>query len=167
MNSHRLRDMLIAFLFLALALIAVFAVIPVGVVVPSSVKKAALSPDFWPRLIAYGTIAASVLLFIETMTMQPPVDDGDIDESAEFKMGALSSAARAAGLIVAFFVFFASLATFGVVVASAILMFAMMLFFGERNIWLAAGLSIAVPVLLYLFFRYVASVPIPLGIFAG
>lgn len=166
MNSCRRRDVVAAILFLIFGLVTVFYLIPQGVSVPGSVKVAALSPDFWPRLIAYGTITASVFLLIETMTLQPPHNDKDeADDAAEFQYGVLSSTLRIIVLIFALFAFYASLTTLGIVAASIILLISMMLFFGERNLWLLIPLSAGVPILLYLFFRYVASIPIPVGIF--
>lgn len=168
MNSGKRRDVAAALAFLGLGLGAVFYLIPQGVTVPSTVRNAALSPDFWPRLIAYGAIAASIFLLIESLTLrQPPIDTEDPGETAQYQLETWPGLLRAAALIVALFVFYVSLVTLGVVAPSVVVLFAMMLFFGERKLWLVALLSFLVPVLLYLFFRHVASVPIPLGIFGG
>ena len=168
MNSGKRRDAAAALAFLALGLGTVFYLIPQGVTVPSTVRNAALSPDFWPRLITYGAIAASVFLLIETLMMrQPPTDKEDPGDTAQYQLETWPGLLRAAVLVVTLFGFYASLATLGVVAASVVVLFAMMLFCGERKIWLVALLSFSVPVLLYLFFRHVASVPIPLGIFGG
>ncbi|MFS4581110.1 tripartite tricarboxylate transporter TctB family protein [Phaeobacter sp. C3_T13_0] len=166
MNSERHRDIITALIFLLLGIGAILFIIPSGVKVPSTVKIATLSPDFWPRIIASGTIAASLFLLIETALMpQPQVDEDEAEEIAKYQFANLPATLRIFVLVAALFAFYASLTTMGVVAASMILIFAMMLFFGERKLWLAALLSVAVPALLYLFFRYVASVPIPLGIF--
>jgi putative tricarboxylic transport membrane protein len=169
MSYDRKRDIFAALLFLTLGLLAIFVVIPQGVTVPSSVKKAALSPDFWPRIIAIGAIVSSTFLLVEnTLLRQPPkTAPEEIEATKEYQLGSLHGSVKTAVLIVALFAFYFSLTTLGVVVASIILICAMMLFFGERNFWLIAVLSIATPVLLYGFFRYVANVPMPLGIFAS
>ena len=168
MSSERRRDIVTAIVFFALGVAALFYLIPQGIAVPSTVKIAALSPDFWPRVITFGAIAASVFLLVETLTMQQPqIDETENDDAAQYQLDSLPSLLRVLGLIVALFVFYASLTTLGVVAASILLLAAMMLFFGERKYLLIAALSIGVPILLYLFFRYVASVPIPLGIFGN
>ena len=168
MSSERRRDIVTAIVFFALGVAALLYLIPQGIAVPSTVKIAALSPDFWPRVITFGAIAASVFLLVETLTMQQPqIDETENDEAAQYQLDTLPSLLRVLGLIVALFVFYASLTTLGVVAASILLLAAMMLFFGERKYLLIAALSIGVPILLYLFFRYVASVPIPLGIFGN
>lgn len=178
MNASRRRDLVAALLCLMFGLAAVLFLIPRGVAVPGSVKVAALSPDFWPRLIAYGAIAASVFLFIETLIVRQAAarpddaepDDAepdDAEEEARYRLAALPATVRVAVLVAALFAFYAGLTALGVVAASILLLFAMMLFFGERDIRLVAGLSVAIPLLLYAFFRYAASVPIPLGIFGS
>lgn len=168
MKSDRRRDIAAAILFLIFGLVTVFYLIPQGVRVPGSVKVAALSPDFWPRIIGYGAIAASIFLLIETMTIQQPhLDAEETEDAAQYQLATLPATLRIIIMVVALFAFYASLTTLGVVAASVVLLFAMMLFFGERKLWLVIPLSIGVPVLLYLFFRYVASVPIPLGIFGA
>jgi putative tricarboxylic transport membrane protein len=169
MTYERKRDIFAALLFLALGLLAIFVVIPQGVTVPSSVKKAALSPDFWPRIITIGAIISAACLLIEnTLLKQPPqIAPQEVAAAMEYQLGGLHGSVKTAILIVALFAFYFSLPILGVVVASIILICAMMLFFGERKLWLIAVLSFATPVLLYGFFRYVASVPMPLGIFAS
>ena len=167
MTANRRRDLIAALLFLMFGLAAVLFLIPQGIPVPGSVKVAALSPDFWPRLIAYGTIATAVFLFMETLVLpQPAAEPDDAEEEAQnYQLAARPGAVRVAVLVAALFAFYAGLSTLGVVAASILLLFAMMLFFGERNIRLVGILSVATPLLLYAFFRYAASVPIPLGIF--
>ena len=168
MNSDRRRDIVTAVVFFVLGIAALLFLIPQGVAVPSTVKIAALSPDFWPKVITFAAIAASVFLLVETLTMQQPhLEEEEEADAAQYQLDTLPSLLRVLVLIVALFVFYFSLTTLGVVAASIILLAAMMLFFGERKFALIAILSFGVPILLYLFFRYVASVPIPLGIFGA
>ncbi len=169
MNRRTLLDIGVAVLFLALGFTALFILIPGGVSVPGSVKVAALSPDFWPRVIAIGSLVAAACLLAEALVIRTPADvrGSDNDDADDVRLEPRLAVLRTVVLIVALFAFYASLTTVGVVAASVVLMFAMMLFFGERSIGLVAVLSFAVPVGLFLFFRHVASVPIPLGLFGG
>ncbi len=162
------RDLLAGILFCAVGLAAVFILIPVGVKVPDSIKVATLSPDFWPAIIGWAAVAASVALIIEsTWLKQPAPEDEDPVADAEYELETLSATLRTIVFVVVLFGFYFSLATFGMVVPSIILIAAMMFFFGERKYVMIGALSLGVPILLYLFFRYVANVPIPLGIFGG
>lgn len=169
MKHERKRDIFAALLFFMLGMLTLFVLIPRGVTVPSSAQKAALSPEFWPRIIAIAAIISSVFLFVENTLLKqpPPTEPEDAELAREYQLGGLHGSAKTAILIIALFCFYFSLTTLGVVAASIILICAMMLFFGERNLWLVAVLSISTPVLLYGFFRYVANVPMPLGIFAN
>ncbi len=162
------RDLFAGILFCAVGLAAVFVLIPIGVKVPESIKIAALSPDFWPTIIGWAAIVASVALIIEsTWLKQPSLDDDDPVAEAEYDLETLPATLRILVLVVVLFGFYLSLTTFGMVVTSIILIAAMMLFFGERKYVMIGALSLGVPILLYLFFRYVANVPIPLGICGG
>jgi len=160
------KDLITGVLFLALGIFAVLVAIPMGVQVPSSVSVRALSPDFWPLVICGGVILSALFLIVEAWVMPRQADDAeDIANNREFQYPALPATIRTLTLIAAWFAFYLSLTTLGVVVASIILIIAMMLLFDERRIWLIGVLGVATPVLLYLFFRYVASVAIPLGLF--
>ncbi len=95
---------------------------------------------------------------------QPALDEAEVEDATQYQLDTLPSLLRVLVLIAALFAFYISLTTLGVVVASILLLFAMMLFFGERKILLIAALSFGVPILLYLFFRYVASFSQPSGL---
>lgn len=169
MTFSSIRDVLAATAILILTLGAVFVLIPMGVQVPGSVKSAALSPAFWPRIIGFGAIAASVFMVIETLTMRQPTLNLTAEEETIADLGHSTAFGnlRAVVLTAALFGFYFSLTTLGIPLACVLLMAAMMLYFGESNRLLVVGLSVSIPILLFLFFRYVAGVPIPLGIFAN
>ena len=167
MKLRKKKDLASGVLFLGLGLFALFVAIPLGVQVPSTVKVRALSPDFWPLLISCGVILSALFLSIEAyfIPAPPPADDDEVDEAAQCQLATLPATLRTLILIFGLFAYYYSLTLFGVVAASIVLLFAMMLFYDERRFVLIFALSISIPILLYLFFRYVASVPIPLGIF--
>lgn len=166
MTSHNRRNAVTGVLFLLLGLIAVAVLIPNGITVPGSVTITALSPDFWPRIVATCIILASIFLLIETRFTKPQsATDDNGPAVSDYPPGVM--VLRTLVLPVALFAFYASLTTFGFVATSIVAIMAMMLFFGERRYLLIGVLGIGTPVLLYLFFRYVAGIPIPLGIFGG
>ena len=166
MKQARKKDLASGVLFCAIGVLAMFVLIPFGVQVPSTVKIRALSPDFWPILISGAVILAALALIFEAwfMPSQPSSEDDSLD-ATEFELDAAPAALRTGLLIIGLFAFYLSLTTLGVVAASIILLIALMLLFGERRPVLIGALGIGTPILLYLFFRHVASVPIPLGMF--
>lgn len=173
MLTSKTRDLIAGVLFCAVGLLSLFFLIPIGVDVPQSVKMAALSPDFWPTIISVAAVVSAAALIIESWLLkQPSMDDslpedeeGGAEVADEYTPGL--AALRALILIVALFGFYLSLPTAGMVVASIVLIAAMMLYFGEKMFLLIGVLAVSVPILLYLFFRFVANVPIPLGVFGS
>lgn len=166
MNRLHKKDLLAGVLFLVLGIFTVFIAIPIGVQVPSTVKVRALSPDFWPMVIGGGVILSALFLILEACVVPRQTDaDEDAADAAQFQLEIVPATLRAIILVAGLFAFYFSLNTLGIVAASIILLIAMMLFFDERRYLLVALLGIGIPVLLYVFFRYVASVPMPLGVF--
>lgn len=169
MLSSKAKSVLAGVFFGVLALAAIFFLIPTGVRVPGGVKIAALSPDFWPTIIAWAAVFASAALILEATLLSSPSDDVDEDfeEQAKYDLATLPAALRTIVLTAALFVFYFTLSVGGMVAASIVLIAAMMLFFGERKYLLVIILSAFVPIALYIFFRFVANVPIPLGVFGS
>ena len=74
----------------------------------------------------------------------------------------LPGLAVALGALFGFYVLIPSL---GMVAPGVAVIFALMVFGGERRWGLAATVAAGVPILLYAFFVHVAGIPIPLGVF--
>lgn len=163
--SNRLKDLITALIFVALGLVAVFGLIPSGVVVPGSVSIPALSPDFWPYAIAWGVILSSALLLLEVSTLKVPSGEEDDTAEAQYQLATLPAFLRTVVMIFALFLFYFVLTHLGIVASSIVLMPTMMLFFGEKNWKYILPLSVLLPIVLYLFFLHVAGIPMPLGIF--
>lgn len=172
MRSDAILDIVCAAIFLAFGLALHFLLIDEGIPVPASLTIASLSPDFWPRLVAKALIVISAVLVLQTLIVEKlfrkrapeTLPEPSQPEGAYRPIVGLT---RALALMAAMFGFYFALPTLGLVVSSIILIVAMMLFFGEGRLLLVAILGIAVPTCLYLFFRYAAGIPIPLGIFEG
>lgn len=172
MRPEIARDVVCAVIFLAFGLALHFVLIDVGIPVPASLTIPALSPDFWPRIVAGAISACAIVLLVQTLLLAgragkgTPATESDAQETDPTYKTHVATL-RVAGLLAAMFGFYFVLAHLGMVAASVILVFAMMLFFGETRLLLVAALSIAVPTCLYVFFRYIAGIPIPLGLFEG
>lgn len=142
-----------------LGLVIFFVLIPWGIDQPGNVEHAALAPDFWPQIIAVLMMALGAL-----QALRPAPDDDDEDggeDSGRWRH-------RMPGLVVALgalFGFYVLIPSLGMVVPGVAIIFALMVFGGERRWALAATVAAGVPILLYAFFVHVAGIPIPLGVF--
>ena len=145
----------LAMLLLGLALI--FVLIPHGVDEPRRVKYAALSPSYYPRIVA---ICLSLLgLVIAVKAYLAKADEEQ--EDAEQRPDALLRTAAVFGLLIAMA---AALPTFGFILTTALALAAATWFAGERNVVLIVAIASLVPLALYFFFLKVAGIPIPLGL---
>lgn len=165
MSPVIMRDAIVAVLFGGLALASILFLIPSGVESPGSIQQAALSPAFWPKVIAWSTLVASAMLLVETFGTSRMGTSTPDEEASDEDLGMLVGLIRAVGLVVFLFVYYMSLDRYGIVVPSIVLLPLLMLYFGERNPLTIGICSIALPVILYGFFRYIAGIAVPLGIF--
>nr|WP_255733133.1 tripartite tricarboxylate transporter TctB family protein [Ruegeria sp. Ofav3-42] len=154
-------------MFLILGILTLAVLIPAGVDSPGNVEISALSPEFWPSVIALAVMFVAVCLLAESYFLKVPELDAeeDAEEDAMYKLETLPGTLRTVVLIFALFLFYFALTSLGVVASSIVLMLSMMLFFGERKWYFIVPISLLLPILLYLFFLHVAGVPMPLGIF--
>ena len=145
---------------LVFGLLIFFVLIPAGIDQPGSVEHAALAPDFWPKIIAAIIIAMGLLL-----TVKPAKEE---DEDGEDGGDAVPWRQRLPGLAVALgtlFAFYFLIPLLGMVVPGMVMAFGLMVYAGERRWPRIVAIAAGVPILLYFFFVYVASIPIPLGVF--
>ena len=152
MNQERLTGIFI----LLIGLAVFFLLIPVGIVSPSNVDQIALSPDFWPRIVA-GIIAVMGVLMI----IKPAPENGSEPDPIVLPN-------RISGLLlclVSLFGFYFLIPHLGMVASGMLIIPGLMIFAGERRWLLILTLSVLTPLLLYFFFVHVANVPMPLGYF--
>ena len=154
--SLRNRDLWAGLAFFLLGLLMVVFLIPAGIVEPKKVKFAVLSPSYYPRIVA---IAMSIIgLAIVIGALRKPTGEyttSVFDSKAAIKVCAV------------FFVLFATayaLPQAGFVLATTVALAILMILAGERNPLIISGVSILLPIFLYLFFSKLANVPIPGGI---
>ncbi|MDE0520996.1 MAG: tripartite tricarboxylate transporter TctB family protein [Boseongicola sp.] len=157
MNTNWItRDVIAGALIVAIGLVFAFILIPIGVDEPRRVKYAALSPAYYPRIVAIILVVIGAAV-VARAVLRPT------------KTGTDSEAHPAAALrllgISAILVAFATLLTpLGFIVASTLALFAAIRLGGEQRIHVNAAISIILPVLLHFFFLKVARIPIPLGV---
>ena len=171
MTRTQLRDLVLGLLILVTALVGLFIIIPKGIMSPGQVDIRALSPSFWPSIVMGGLALAGATILIQGLLAKrdpdrpllscPKSDNEPDDDSLPPGIAALKVGTAILGL----FVYFWLIQTIGYIVASSLAVIAYTLLGGERRIGLIAMIAVVLPVLLYYFFTYVASIPIPLGYF--
>ena len=154
MNEQRITGLIV----LTIGLLTIFILIPIGIVSPRDVNNFALAPEFWPMIVA---VTFSVMGLI--LTIRPIRREGE--EVTEVTIEWKQRIPRIAMVLAVLFGFYYLAPFLGMVVTGTLLILILTWFAGERRWLLMTGLAILVPVTLYLFFYYVASIPIPLGIF--
>ncbi len=161
-ESNRI-NLIAGLVFLALGLLAVTVLIPLGVDEPGKVAFAALSPSYWPRIVClmlavFGAgMVANVVLELRSGT-------GEEAEAETEQVTAERTPFRALAALALLFVLYALLEPLGFVLTGVLALAAYMLLADERRPVMILSVAIGVPLALYLFFTKAASVPIPAGI---
>ncbi len=157
MNTNWItRDVVAGALILAIGLIFVFILIPIGVDEPRRVKYAALSPTYYPRIVAFILVVIGAAVLARAV-FRPTATEMDSEAHP-------TGARRLLGISTILVAFALLLTPLGFVLASALALFAAIWLAGEQRIHISAAISVILPVLLYFFFLKVARIPIPLGV---
>ena len=145
---------------IAVATLLAFVAIPFGVTRPSSVSHLPLSPVFLPYLLS-ALIGAFAVLHIVTALTVPHLPAADSDDSTLhprwFLRGVLIAVLLLGYLMLPQFV--------GMFPTAVALTVALMRLGGERRLRVLAAFGVLVPSAIYLFFVFVAQVPMPTGVF--
>lgn len=149
MSPQRISGLIVTGFGLVLWLV----VLPFGIDSPTEISHPALAPEFWPNIIAVVIMVSGVWLCFSRaeVPVTPP------DRLTRWRRVGL-----AMGLLLAFYY---TIPLLGMVLPGMLLMVAFMYFAGERRWPLMLLLAFGVPMGLYAFFTFVASIPIPLGMF--
>ncbi len=168
MTRSRLEDLIIGVSVVAAALTGILVLIPLGVQSPGSVDVAALSPDFWPRVIMIGLCLCGTLILAQGLFARDTAEDPHIslEHPVEHTHLPLAiSIVRATSAVIGLFLYYYAIDRIGIILSSSLIILGLMLLGGERRWLLLAALSLLLPIALYYFFTLVANVPMPLGMF--
>lgn len=156
-------DLTFGILMLVLLAIVAWIIIPIGIVVPSNIQVAALSPDFWPKTIILLAAIASILVVLQAWRDlgQPEESDDGEDRYYAFTPALIRVLATPVGILAIYY----AMQWSGIVFGSMLLLAGLIFLAGERRWWLITLNAIVLPSLLYIFFVYLANIPLPLGIF--
>ncbi len=161
MRADERNDLILSGVTVAFALLVMFVVIPLGVEDPGTINVLALGPSFWPFIIA-SFICLMGLILGGQAYRRFRADGNRLTAGGDGQQFAL---ARWFGALVLLAGYYLLLGLLGMVVTSVLVLLLFMLLGGERRPVLIASISLILPIALYLFFRYVANVAIPMGIF--
>ncbi len=158
MQNDRKQDITAGLICVVLALLVLFVAIPFGVQEPKKVKFVALSPSYYPRIVAYFLLAFGLLLmglrFFKSQSQQ------QLQTKSFWRQHTFALS----GIILLLFLYYASLNYLGFVLSSVVALFLLLLIAGERKLWALIVIPLVLPFALYYFFTHVANIPIPAGV---
>ena len=145
----------------AAALCSIVLAIILLLIIPSQIDKplinlgasqSNLAPEMFPQSVAVAFLLLGIWFFIKSFSIQQHNKLKDLDREA------ITNVAVTLAIMAAYVFLMTNL---GFVVGSAIMIFTMSVFFGNRNYLLGACVSIVVPVLVFVTFRRLLLVELP------
>lgn len=153
-------DMVSGLIFIVFSLCLLFWLIPLGIVEPKNVRYAALSPSYYPKIIAFVLLILGLVITIHSyLKFGKKWGDGYELHAKGFHRTSL--------FIATLIVYAGTLNILGFVLGSSLALFVSMSIAGERNYWITLGTAVILPMVLYLFFLKIARIPIPTGILSS
>ena len=156
MNKHFFSGVFM----LAVGLLLLLFLIPFGIATPKKIRFAALSPAYYPQIVAF--ILSVIGMAIIFKNRQPLTEKGT-DDSDEVHPNAKP---RIGGFLALLAVYSISLEFLGFVLSGVLALAASLILAGERRAFIIIAMSLLLPISLFLFFYKVAYVPVPNGILA-
>ncbi|WP_447928439.1 MULTISPECIES: tripartite tricarboxylate transporter TctB family protein [unclassified Vreelandella] len=151
----------------ALFAVVVLVLIPAYVPRPNFIPGFAPPPDMWPRTVAtLGAIFGLLLLGFSLSRKTEAIADPDPEGASEIRQGAPLGTLllRFACVLVAFTLFVLAVGLVGFLIASILLLAAMLVLTGYwRRAWISLGVAVVLPLLLYLFFSSALNTRFPAG----
>ena len=139
MQTNRKLDITAGLLCIVLALVIVFVAIPFGVQEPKKVKFLALSPSYYPRIVACFLLCVGVLLVglrIPSMRAESP---NTASSSWREKIAPFFQ------IVFVLSLYYAALNYLGFVLSSCIALIALLLLAGERKLWALLSIPVVLP----------------------
>lgn len=162
MNVEARKDIGLGLGVIAIAVLLLFVLFPLGIDLPTNAESRAMAPDFWPSVIAGAAAVAGFCLLVQGIRRRnAEAEIGQVDEGGS----TLRYGLRVAGLFAAMLLCYLLIPTLGLLFGAVLLCAGMIWLGGERRPPVIFGVSVVLPVLLYLFFNDFAGVPIPTGVF--
>jgi ABC-type xylose transport system permease subunit len=163
------RNLLAGLTFLAFGALTLVVLIPYGVQAPLSVQYRALSPSYWPNIVAVATCLIGFTLAVSAVIRGR---DKEPEQSAKAHAHEVPDIGQTGwwlalrpylALVICFALYF-GLEPLGFDLTTAIAVMLLMVLAEENRLRILLPISVMLPLGLHLFFTKVASVPIPMGI---
>ncbi len=151
------RDLYSGLIFIALGIALLTILVPMGIVEPRKVRFAALSPSYYPKIVAGVLLLLGVA--VAWRSRQESAAETAINRHPNAKT-------RITSFILVLGAYALLLPWLGFVAAGFLGLLAAFWIAGERRPRLILPLAVFVPLMLYFFFLKVALIPIPTGVLA-
>ena len=162
MKRYKL-DLILSIFVILFSLILIIFIIPKQIKVPEDLKGTYLSPSALPSGYSIFLLIIGIVLLATTILSK------NVLEKEEDKVVYIEKGKKKEGFLltvkiwIMFFIYMILLKYLGIIISSILFMFFTIMYFGNGSKKVAISVSILVPVLLYVFFRYLADVPLPNG----
>ena len=173
MRPEDITDLAVSGVVVAFACLVLFVLIPAGIDDPGSIDVMALGPAFWPSVVCAFLGAMGLIVGVQALRRVRAAQSGAVsgrdngDPDADEAEAAGFSPTRWLGALALLAAYYAALDRLGMVLTSMLALGLFMILGGERRPVVVALLSVILPLALFVFFRFVANVFIPLGVFEG
>ena len=145
---------------LAVGLLLLLFLIPFGIDTPKKIRFAALSPTYYPQIVAFILSVIGVAIIFKNRRPLSAKGNDNLDEvhpNAKMRIG---------GFLALLLFYSLSLEFLGFVLSGVLALTASLILAGERRAFIIIAMSLILPISLFLFFYKVAYVPVPNGILA-
>ena len=156
MNKHFFSGVFM----LAVGLLLLLFLIPLGIDTPKKIRFAALSPTYYPQIVAMILSVIGLAIIVKNRRPRVTKETDELDEvhpNAKMRIG---------GFLALLAIYSLSLEFFGFVLSGVLALAASLVLAGERRALIIIAISLLLPISLFLFFYKVAYVPVPNGLLA-
>jgi putative tricarboxylic transport membrane protein len=149
------RDLYSGLIFIILGIALLTILVPMGIVEPRKVRFAALSPSYYPRIVAGVLLLLGLAVAWRSRRETTAAPASNRHPNATGRIACFIALLGAYALL---------LPWLGFVAAGFLGLLAAFWIAGEHRLKLVLPLAVLVPLMLYFFFLKVALIPIPTGL---
>lgn len=158
------KDLLAGIVFLVFGVLTLAVLIPFGIQQPDSVQYKALSPSYWPNIVAVAIATLGLALIVASVLAGRANTTGAETVTATDRDTPRWLGLRPFAALAVCFALYLGLEPLGFVLTTAIAVALLMILAGEQRPLVIIAVAVIVPFGLHLFFTKAASVPIPMGV---